>query len=114
MTPKHTSNTREYDIELAMKDAMEIACLYTALVNPAHFPLLAVGAIMAAMHAPDIVQHTRKYSKELLLNAVRVYAEECHNCDPNRRYRNYNFFGKGIYRRYIDKNSGMHRGYTKT
>ncbi len=102
---KETTYAISFKDELgqAYRDALEVAELYTELINHKAQPLQAIGPILMAMHCPDAIEQKTPISKDDLLEAVKAYSEVCADFAVKYKIRNYNFFGAGHYRNYSPK-----------
>lgn len=87
-----------------LNEALEISNLYTKLVNPRSNTNLPLGSIIAALYYPEFIEQEQSCPKEQLIESILEYSACVADIDVKYRYRNYNYFGKGYYWKFI-KNS---------
>ncbi|MDD2297249.1 MAG: hypothetical protein PHX79_05485 [Sphaerochaetaceae bacterium] len=91
----------EHPLREAMQAAFEVSKLYTDEVNPKANVEAAMGSIIAAMYCPDMIGLDRRYTKEELCAATRIYAYATKDFPMMYKYRNYNFFAKGKFEDFV-------------
>lgn len=107
MIHKDQHESRNRNLQCAMETALEISKSYTEMVYPKGNTMSAVAAIIAAIHYPELIEMDTAYTRDELMEAVRIYAQAVKEFPMKFRYRNYNFFGKGHYQKMLPKKSKL-------